>query len=435
MNVLIVNKFLMGDANAVGATMQSNLYGMMDGDEPVNFLQYCIDDRPNAHAKMVESIFMDSKDSVDGYLKSLKRKLTGRKENETNLNASEVKTDNKPATKSAIPSTQVSKKGELMRGVYYSLPTKVSKANMARIKEFNPDLIYTQGESIRVLNQTIKLAKKLKVPVVFHCMDDFKSTLYTGSSLAKIFNKKLNAKIRKVNKLSVENLGICEKMAKHYSETYNKPYSYASNCVTNFGSNNYQKDLNKNMTVLFSGAMHFHRGDTLLLASAAIEQLNAEGKNIDLKIYGPKTQIEAYGKDFAKYPHTTLLPYVPQSEVVKNLETADVLIHVEPFEKGDIRFVKYSFSTKLAEYLASGRCVIGLGPKDVAGIEYIKDNECGLVAGSQDEVKDALLYLYNNPEERVRYAKKAYDVAENYHTHQKVQDRILKVFKHSLGEE
>jgi glycosyltransferase involved in cell wall biosynthesis len=67
------------------------------------------------------------------------------------------------------------------------------------------------------------------------------------------------------------------------------------------------------------------------------------------------------------------------SDVQATLATADVLVHVESFDEDIARFTRLSLSTKLPEYLASGRPLLGIGPQALASMKYIRECGAGLV--------------------------------------------------------
>ncbi len=410
MKVLIVNTILMGDKSATGTTMKNMLYKMPD----VEFRQYCIDYRIKDHAQLVDTIFMDIKDAyIDKVIAKLKKKKNS--------------VDNHP--KAVISQAQnASGFGEFLHGMVDCWPAHISKENWKYIREFAPDLIYTMGGGIRVMNQAIKIARRLRRPIVFHCMDDWRSTMYTGSALSRPFNKVLNHQLKKIHKYCKYNLGIGKKMAEYYTSEYGVPYSYASNCVFEFNDIPYQSNNDDCIRIIFSGGLHFHRGETLLEVAALIEQLNLEGMAFELEVFAPPKQVQVYQERFQKFEHTKLFPYVPQEEQAVNLKRADILLHVESFENTDIEYMKYSFSTKLVEYFAVGRAVIGLGSKELASIEYIAERECGWTADTIASLSKVLKTVYQKADMREQYSRNALNVAKGNHSQKAIQDRIYQLF-------
>ena len=62
------------------------------------------------------------------------------------------------------------------------------------------------------------------------------------------------------------------------------------------------------------------------------------------------------------------------------------LLLVESSEPAFEERTRYSCSTKIGEYLASGACVVCVGPPDIASVEYLRENGAALVADDPAEV-------------------------------------------------
>ena len=52
------------------------------------------------------------------------------------------------------------------------------------------------------------------------------------------------------------------------------------------------------------------------------------------------------------------------------------VIHTESFEQEMMELVRFSVSTKIAESLMYGPCLIAYGPEGIASIDYLKENKC-----------------------------------------------------------
>ena len=50
------------------------------------------------------------------------------------------------------------------------------------IRRFNPDIIYSNLASLRVMKVVLKISKLLQIPIVPHFMDDWPSTIYKAKS-------------------------------------------------------------------------------------------------------------------------------------------------------------------------------------------------------------------------------------------------------------
>ena len=82
--------------------------------------------------------------------------------------------------------------------------------------------------------------------------------------------------------------------------------------------------------------------------------------------------------------------------IKKRLSTADVVLYVESFEKEEILKTKYSFSTKIADYLQCGSSILAIGPGELASIKYFKQIQGVCVIDKPVSVKDELFAFLND---------------------------------------
>ena len=114
---------------------------------------------------------------------------------------------------------------------------------------------------------------------------------------------------------------------------------------------------------------------------------------------------------------------VPYSEVKNVIEQNDVVVFVESLKEQFKDIARLSFSTKITDYLASGKCIFAIGPKDIAPIEYFKDNDAAIVANDYDSIKEQLHKLLV-PEMVEGYSKKAFLCGKANHD-KAMLDRIV----------
>ncbi len=109
---------------------------------------------------------------------------------------------------------------------------------------------------------------------------------------------------------------------------------------------------------------------------------------------------------FVKY-----IDYLPHNEVIKEQQQSSVLlllVNNTPNAKGIL-------TGKFFEYMASGRPVLAIGPVNGELAAILRDTECGVISGFDDDKKleEHLMQLYNNREiqpntEKVKsYSRKA----------------------------
>jgi glycosyltransferase involved in cell wall biosynthesis len=112
------------------------------------------------------------------------------------------------------------------------------------------------------------------------------------------------------------------------------------------------------------------------------------------------------------------------AEVQQVIVESDILVHVESMDKVSRKLTRLSVSTKIPEYLASGRCILAVGPAEVASIRYIQDHEAGLVVTDLETLRGNLETLISGPELRRSYALNGLRLAQQRHDSRIVSDLL-----------
>ena len=129
---------------------------------------------------------------------------------------------------------------------------------------------------------------------------------------------------------------------------------------------------------------------------------------------------------------STLHPPVSYSEVRELQNKADILVHAEAFDLKEKLATHQSFSTKIVDYLSSNRCILAIGDKSCASIDYFIENECGAVAVSKDGIVEQLETLYCDKTLLQIYAKKAWESGKKNHQKSKMQKELYEDMCNSL---
>ena len=121
------------------------------------------------------------------------------------------------------------------------------------------------------------------------------------------------------------------------------------------------------------------------------------------------------------------MPVVPNDMVMKVLQGADILVHIEPLSLKNRLFYRLSFSTKLVDYFKAGKCIIGFG-KNTASLKYIEDNQCGIVINHPSELKKKLVTLIDNSKIITEYSKRAWLCGFKNHQIEPIQEKLISDF-------
>lgn len=299
---------------------------------------------------------------------------------------------------------------------------------LKEVKEFKPDYIYTMGGSILSLKLALYFSKKLDRKIIVHFMDNWQDTMYNNSILLWPCRRSLVSVLNKVYKRMDKGLTISDKMADEYSNRWNKEHIAIMNIVDddlNMPEPFKNKDIIK---IAYVGGLHLERWKTLLEISNLVERINdINHRKISLEVYTSENNRSLY-KDLFKNKYTEFKGSVAHSEVKSVYKSVDILLHMESFNPSIRDFIKYSISTKISEYMASGKPIILYAPPDLALSEYIKNTNSGIVCSNSCDFVDALKRLSESPDIRYEYGFNGIATVKKQHTQAQALTKLNHVF-------
>ena len=108
--------------------------------------------------------------------------------------------------------------------------------------------------------------------------------------------------------------------------------------------------------------------------------------------------------------------WLNHDEISTILKSSKVLLLPISIDCSTQRFTKYSMSTKMSEYMSSGRPFIYIGPKDIAMTEFLLEKNISYVItnNSISDCLDALESIDKEPDEVSRMVAKAEQICREY---------------------
>jgi hypothetical protein len=183
----------------------------------------------------------------------------------------------------------------------------------------------------------------------------------------------------------------------------------------------------------FTGGMTPNRWQPLAAIGRALLELRTEGVDAEFHVYSSPQDLETYGGVFRQMaPAVRIAGTADPGDIPAIHRDADVLVHVEAFDDDTRRYTRFSFSTKIPQYLAAGRCVFAYGPAELASIRYIGDSGAGVAESgeSPDAVRNTLRRIILNPALREQAGHTAVSLAITRHDAATQRER----FRHVLAE-
>lgn len=276
-------------------------------------------------------------------------------------------------------------------------------------KNLNPDLIFFVGGGMSFSHDvSIYLSKKLAIPLVTYFTDDYLIYPKNRNFLDFIQRKRMKSFYKHTIEFSALLFSIGDLMSYEYSNFFRKPFHPIMNSVKIIPYEEYRNS--KNITISYFGGLHLDRWKMII-------RLSKFANNIKILVYC-SNKPDNYILNQFKEHNIMYMGRILGEDLKKTMINSDILLHVESDDKYYRSLTKLSLSTKIPEYLITGRPIIGFGPSEVASMKILSDNNIGFVIPSNASDKELQRYISeisNNYELRKSIGYSGYSFAkENF---------------------
>lgn len=275
----------------------------------------------------------------------------------------------------------------MLREMLWSLSGwRKSKNLIAFVENFKPDIIVLPTYSFSYINKlALFLADKYNLPMVSYVSDDeYSYNPYNHSLTYRLFKKYQ----RKWIKRGIDRSEILYVISEIQKKEYTPVFGDKCKVLTKggvFKDKPVVLSPHKPIRLVFIGNIGTGRWKTLAMVAEEIEKRNSDGVQFTLDIY-TGTNYTAEMKVALTKNGTTAHGFINPKDAAMVTSESDILLHVESFNKEDEFAVHQSFSTKIVDYLAQGKCIMAVGPSSVASIDFLRSNDAALVASNEKEL-------------------------------------------------
>lgn len=280
------------------------------------------------------------------------------------------------------------------------------------VDDFDPDVIFLAWSDYHfIYDITLKIAKRKNIPLVISCMDDHYFYNRNEKKLGgKIEHKRFRKWVDKAMEYASCIYPICEKMGKDYSKHFNKPYHTLCTPSTISEPLSYEKT----NAISYIGNLGLKRKDQLIDLGRALKALECDGKPEYIDVYSAESRPEILA-DLTEENGIKFHGKIGADEVLRVMGSSLAVIHTESFDKRTRRMVAYSVSTKIADSLASGTPILAYGPKEIASIEYLIENDAAFCITDKKDLETGLKELIENESKRKQIVANALVLAKKNH--------------------
>lgn len=418
--ILLITSMPWREDNNIGNSY-SNLFGELDNIEIAHI--YCRDGMPQN--KIVHDYFQISEQSL---VKNLKNRNipTGKA----------FHLDNPMNTSKENHSAAYNKMRILRWEIFFIIRDAIWKFGRWKTNELNnfvesfkPDLIFATLTYMPNINNIITyLVDKYKLPLILYAWDDVYSLRQFSLSplfwLRKWYQRK---RIRKSVARCDFMYTITSEMQQEYQKYFGKECRMLYKGYDFHGKAPIKTTINDPIKLVFMGNIGAGRWKALATLVEQLKKINSDKQIATLDIYTLSPRTEKMTNKLQVKGTSQLKEVVPCDQVLKIQKDADILVHVEPYNKKDVSFYRLSFSTKLVDYFYNARCILALGGK-TSSMTYLEKNDCGLVYYNTKNLKQSLINLLTDKTKIIQYGKKAWDIGVKNHQKKDIQKELSETF-------
>lgn len=298
------------------------------------------------------------------------------------------------------------------------------------IREFDPDaILYMVGESLFMDRLVLDVTEESGKPLILYHSEAFRIIDLKG--LERAYYKAAEERYAWLNRRAALVFYHSEFLRRAYEARY--PACAGGVVACNGGSCDYQEYVSHTPPKLtYFGNLGVGRVPSLLQVADVLSEIDSALK---IDVYG--TALEEDAALLRERANINYHGFISAQALHEVVEQSDILLHVESFNAQIVEKLRYAFSTKLAQCLCAGRCLLSYAPKETASTQYLLSERAAAVATDLCELRETLADVVMNAESRMAYARRGYAVAQRNHraevTSQRVKDVIAAVLNEAPG--
>ena len=347
------------------------------------------------------------------------------------------------------PMGWVRRSWDYARGVNESLDGAVSmrmtNSLLAWLRTYDPQVVYSFLGRLSLSRLTNTIVDLLGVPLVIHIMDDYVSDWPVCGipernifPVAQILNRLNRREFLKAAERARLRLSLSDAMTETYRLRYGLEFQAVRAGAELPGSS---APIDPHPTggsstdpvrIFYGGSVLRNTNHRAIVEVAeAVRRLRDRAVNIEL-VLACSARSRALLSELDDRQHVRFVSMVPHQQVPHLLRQQDILLLPFNFDPGSVRFIRYSWPSKIPEYLFSGVPILIYGPSVAAFVQSAQTKGWALAVDRQDAtaLEHAIEQLASDKGLRREIAAVAGDLGRHEHDIR----RIRSDFQHALRE-
>ena len=422
--ILIVSNNCLSKSDSNGRTLGN----FVSAWPKENIAQFCIHDRDKDWDVCSNYYVISDAQAVKAFV--LGKKIDGRK----TVCEKEVAVSSCTAMKKGVARTPASM---LLRDIIWkSLRWKKDKFD-SWVDGFDPEVVLFQAGDLPALYDiAVRMAKDRNIPLVIYNSEEyyFKDYCYFGEDtsfkwLYPLFHKKLKKSVKKALQYAAGSIYISDYLKELYDTEFGKnSITIMTSATGESGMGNKKSVYDGQGTIVYGGNLGIGRHKALIEIGEALQYID---ENLRIDVYG-KSDDQGVIDELSSSKGVNYVGMVPYQELQRKTKEARLLVHVESTKPYYLRDIKYGFSTKIADSLASGVPFFVYASDELTSVQYLKDNNCAIIATDREELVRQLKTALFDEDTREECVNNALKTAAKNHSMQENKNGFYRFIIESL---
>lgn len=304
----------------------------------------------------------------------------------------------------------------LLRNIVWSSMRWWKKELTAFLDAFAPDVVLLQaGDAPFMYRIALKIAKRYHAKLMMYNSESYvlKKVMYASVEKNMFWHDCLMYCLRRQYKRFMNRADFCLYNTQALEEAYQNTYPHPGKSTVLYTTSQFDPLEDRSGDVfrlVYCGNLGVGRDQPLDELAKTLYELAPDAT---LDIYGRFKDGESQER-VCSNPNVRYHGFVDYSEIPAIMSKASMLVHCENNDR--LENLRYAFSTKIADSLASTRPFLVYASQEFPFVRYLVKHQCCHVAFNREVLKSVLQNCINSSEYRNQFKDNACAVAQNYHS-------------------
>ena len=294
--------------------------------------------------------------------------------------------------------------GNVLRELLWSSCCWESPALWTWLNNFRPQLVFYVGGPVQFsADIALEISSRFHIPLAVYYTDDYLFSIDTSSHKGRRKYQQIKKLYSMVLEHSSAQFAIGDMMALEYENYFNKPFIPILNSIKIRPYVEYID--NPSISIAYFGGLHLARWNMIVRLAKLLDN------KAKIVVYTDRSNIKDEIQSAFEKVGVACHDLLSGSCLIDAMNKSDMLLHVESNDVINRRFTRLAISTKIPEYLISGRPILGFGPVEVASMKLLSENDIGYIVNSEDsdaEIRNNILTIINDYSRRKELGLKGY---------------------------